>query len=562
MEESGEILVDTTLKGPNRFASIDFLRGIMIWLMLVLHCLMRVYDLSWAGSSESMAQSRIILIVIMVFTLFLGGWCGFFLLVSAIGNMISMQKSLKNGKSISELTLKQVVKGSLLLIFAFLTESLLGYNGYLGHLVFGNYENWHIILYRGYHMETIHTIAWCVIINGIIQGLLSRNGGYKKTKRNVLIYIILAFTVILLTPFAWKFADFIIPGYPFAQYDGSLRIVQYPLEGTSTFGDYILLFFLMPLAGQTEPIFPFLVVSFIGSIIGIWITQDHPKQDFAKKGMLVSAVMVIVGLIGTGITIATGTQDLGIFFNETYNIPKLSSWLWWFLFLTGCQIFVAIYSIRVIEFRGKAEPFARKTTYFRRLGFIAFSIYNFQFIDVIPRAIVSLFPNIDALHSRVSGLLSLVILAGIFITWWFVMWLWEKVDYIGGMEWFIAVLTDLILPKNKNQKKNGEDEKKKWWKIDRLNAKNILINANWINLKSADEVDHKHFVDSKLAFWSAIIGFPVVMFSFFALDIAFESKLTEGTNKYNRWAKILGFTGIFFFAVVFITLTFMTGLAL
>jgi hypothetical protein len=175
---------------------------------------------------------------------------------------------------------------------------------------------------------------------------------------------------------------------------------------------------------------------------------------------------------------------------------------------------------------------------------------------------VSLFSNIDALHSRVSGLLSLVILAGIFITWWVVMWFWEKVDYIGGMEWFIAVLSGLILPKNKYQKNNGEDEKKKWWKIDRLNAKNNLINANWINLKSANEVDHEHYHDSKLAFWSAIIGFPVVMFSFFALDIAFESKLTEGSNKYNRWAKILGFTGIFFFAFVFITLTFMTGLAL
>ncbi len=564
MEENAEILVDTTLEGPNRFVSIDFLRGTFIWVMLVLHCLMRVYDLSWVNTSESIAQARIILIMILVLTLFLGGWCGFFLLVSAIGNMISMQNSLKKGKSVSELIRKQVVKGCLLLIFAFLTESLLGYNGYLGNLVFGNYGNWRIIIYRGYHMETIHTIAWCVIINGIVQGLLSRNGGYKKTKRNMLIYIILAFLVILLTPFVWKFADFIIPGYPFAHYEGSFRIVQYPLEGTSTFGDYILLFFLMPLAGQTEPIFPFIAVSFIGSIIGIWITQDHPKQDFAKKSMLFSAIMIIVGLIGTGIMIASGAQNIGTFFDSTWNIPKLSSWLWWFLFLTGCQIFVVIYSIRVIEFRGKAEPFARKTIYFRRLGFIAFSIYNFQFVDVIPRAIVSLFPNIDALHSRVSGPLSLVILTGIFITWWGVTWLWEKVDYIGGMEWFIAVLTNIILPKNRHQKNYSEDEKikKKWWKIDQLNAKNILINANWINLKSADEVDHKKYNDSKLAFWSAIIGFPVVMFSFFALDIAFESKITEGSNKYNRWAKILGFAGIFFFIVVFLILTFMTGLAL
>jgi len=564
MLKNEQILVNKSSNRTIRFVSVDFLRGTFIWVMLILHCLMRVYDLSWLDTSESIAQARIILIVIFAFSMFLGGWCGFFLLVSAIGNMISMQNSLKKGKSVSELILKQVVNGCLLLIFAFLTESILGYNGYLGNLVFGNYGNWRIIIYRGYHMETIHTIAWCVIINGIVQGLLSRNGGFKKTKRNILIYIILALFVILFTPFVWKFVNIIIPGYPFAQYEGSFRIVQYPLEGTSTFGDYILLFLLMPLAGQPEPIFPFLAVSFMGSIIGIWITQDHPNQDFAKKGMLVSALMLIVGLIGTGIMIVSGTQNIGTFFNSTWNIPKLSSWLWWFLFLTGCQIFVSIYSIRVIEFRGKAEPFARKTKYFRQLGFIAFSIYNFQFIDVIPRAIVSIFPNIDALHFKVSGLLTLIIMAGIFITWSIIIWLWEKVDYIGGMEWFIAVLSNLILPKSKNNKNYVEDDKKKkkWWKIERLNAEKYLINVNWINLKSADEVDHKKLNDSKLAFWSAIIGFPVVMFSFFALDIAIESKLTEGSNKYNRWAKILGFTGIIFFVVVFFILTFMTGLAL
>jgi len=65
--------------------------------------------------------------------MFLGAWAGFFLLVSAFGNMISMQNSLKKGKSVSELIRKQVVKGCLLLIFAVLTESLLGYNGYLGN---------------------------------------------------------------------------------------------------------------------------------------------------------------------------------------------------------------------------------------------------------------------------------------------------------------------------------------------------------------------------------------------------------------------------------------------
>lgn len=68
------------VKRSNRFATIDFLRGIAIWMMLLLHLLMRVYDRSWVDDPAQMAQARVIVIVILVFALYLGGWCGFFYL--------------------------------------------------------------------------------------------------------------------------------------------------------------------------------------------------------------------------------------------------------------------------------------------------------------------------------------------------------------------------------------------------------------------------------------------------------------------------------------------------
>jgi len=577
------------IKHSNRFATIDFLRGLAIWLMLLLHLLMRVYDKSWADDPAQMAQARIIVIVILIFALFLGGWCGFFLLISSIGNMISMQKQLARGKSIGELVLKQVIGGILLLIFAFLTESIIGYHGWLGKLP------WEITplqdhLFRAFHMETIHAVAWCVIVNGLTQGLLSLNNGYKKHTRNMIIYGILTILVIVSTTWVWKGVAQIVPGYPFAQPEGRPHIVQYPIIGQSTLGEYIKLFFLLPLAGHPEPIFPFLAVSYLGSIIGIFLSQEKPSIKFILHGMIYSGIAVIVGLAGTGYMIVTGSQDIGVFLGNTWNIPRLDCWFWWFLVLTGSQVFSTLLILRVIEFRGKAVPFAKKTTYFRRFGLIAFTVYNYQFIDFIPRFLFTKLTGIDAMYSRVNGNVSLILMAGIFLTWAIVMWLWEKVNFIGGMEWMISVLAKLILPKKRKSKRNINEsqnnlqstgsqitlmetknenneievtvKKIPWWKTDRLNVKGVLYDANFINIISPEKVDHKNLKDSKLSLQLSLLA-PVLMIAgVFALDIAIESITTEGKNKYNRWALILSIFGIIRFIGVFIALTFMSGLAI
>ena len=78
-------------------------------------------------------------------------------------------------------------------------------------------------------METIATIAWCMIINGIVQGLLSINGGYNKIRRNIIIYAILAIIVIIVTQplWNWLYTNITIDGikgYPFAMYPNSTTI--------------------------------------------------------------------------------------------------------------------------------------------------------------------------------------------------------------------------------------------------------------------------------------------------------------------------------------------------
>ena len=113
-----------------RFSSIDFLRGTAIVMMLFLH------QISWFLNANAILaninNAPLIDILALVVLEFMGGLAGFFLLVSAIGNMISMYKRLQAGRSVNDLLLSQVVTGILLVIFAYLVEGDIGYLGALG----------------------------------------------------------------------------------------------------------------------------------------------------------------------------------------------------------------------------------------------------------------------------------------------------------------------------------------------------------------------------------------------------------------------------------------------
>ena len=558
-------------KRTKRFASIDFLRGSAIWMMIVLHIPMAVYNLSWVYTS--MEKAPIILILMLVVILYLGSWCGFFLMISSIGNMISMQNSLNKGKTVRNLVMKQVLGGILLLISAWIIESTTGYTGYIGHLLEG-YDNINIMLARGFQMETIHAIAWAVIINGIIQGFLSINGGYQKFKRNMIIYGILAIIVIMLTPIMWNLADKIIPGYPYAFYDWSgcssigypdypcyLYRMQYPVFGKSTFWDYLLRFILSPIAGHPEPLFPFLAVSFIGSIVGIWLTSEKPSKKFLKNGIIISAVLEVLGLIGLFIMFINGSQDFNSFIDGTWNIHALSAWFPYFILFTSNQLLSILLIIRLVEFRGISKSFAEKTKHFRRFGFIALTVYNYQYLSLVPRYLLSLLPNIDAVTpNNLNLLLTFVVLLSVFLLWEIILRLWEKIDYIGSFEWFISEASDLILPKSNIQKEKSEKEqsrKKKWWKSQRLNVKKQFYDVDWINLNFYNSND-----DSKLALNISLLGLLIFPFSIVGLKLVKTSQKNEGINNYNKSAKIISICGISLFVIITIALSLIKGLTL
>jgi surface polysaccharide O-acyltransferase-like enzyme len=118
-----------------RFASIDFLRGLAIVMMIFLHVIMFALDSNYYLSDQMINNIGIVNFIALIMIATLGGMAGFFLLVSAIGNAISMERNYQAGKSPGDVAIKQIIGGALLLMFSILTEGIIGYMGYLGNIL-------------------------------------------------------------------------------------------------------------------------------------------------------------------------------------------------------------------------------------------------------------------------------------------------------------------------------------------------------------------------------------------------------------------------------------------
>ncbi|MFX0036362.1 MAG: hypothetical protein ACFE9I_12080 [Candidatus Hermodarchaeota archaeon] len=547
-----------------RFASIDFLRGIAIFLMLFLHTILHVLDID--GLLDQINDIPMINIVALIILPFLGGLAGFFLMVSAIGNMISMYRHLQAGRNIKDLAIRQIMGGVLLLIFAMISESMLSIHGAFANLMKTLDDvsawNWQVILYRGYHFETIHTIAWCIIINGIVQAILSRNNGWKNPRRLIRIYMILIVVVVVLTPFLWWLVDLAIPGYPWAIDPETGVDVQYPYLGISEWWKFITHFFLNAVAGREEPIFPYLAVSFMGSIIGITLAQNREevRKDFPKRTMQIGFLLFFVGIIGLIINLVLIMDALGI--DAALNLykglafhrnwvpenPAIASdtlpvlgWLFQFMSLNGAAICLIMVVVRVVEFRGRGKEFAEKTPFFRRFGFIAFTIYNIQwFYFLIWFFISSLLYGQPYLNLDWAG--TFLTMAITFLILHAIMLLWERTKYTGSLEWMMGTIAAQIIPARKVMDQ-------KWWQSGQLNVDEAFYNAEWLNVIEKNEIRHDQHADSKMSYKLSFFGFLFFPISFITFILARKSVKTEQKNQFNRRAKLISLGGILFFLV-------------
>ncbi|NHJ39568.1 MAG: DUF1624 domain-containing protein [Asgard group archaeon] len=582
------------IKGSKRFATLDFGRGIAIFLMVAMHIIS--YALNIQEKLDNINNLKVINLVALVLLPFYGGLAGFFLIVSAASNMVSMYKDLDHGNSIRNIVLKQVIGGLLLLVFAMLCEGLIGYHGAFGNFFkylddparyfqynpLSNYEhfgeivdyNWQVLLWRWNHFETIHTIAWCLILNGCVQGLLSLKKNWQNRRRMIISYAVLAFIIVALTQPVWMLVNRIVPGYPFELIPSTGNMSYVPVLGEDSWWRIVSAPFLSVLAAPMEPIFPYLAVSFIGSIIGIAITKPREKinKNFPKNMFLVGLGMFIPGFAGVIIIIINVLGSLGFdeaaglyqylpyhrhWTSDFKNYLPIFSWLPQFLCLTGFSVMLIMLLFRLIEYRGKSKAFSDKTKFIRRFGTVAFSNYNNQWIYYIIFFLTSLAINRDAYVK--------LYWAGTFLTIFITLIIyhllllgWEKIKYIGSLEWLIRTFTNNVIPLRRKR----FDPSVKWWQRGQIDVERMFNNPEWINLndiedsnKAINEKMPAEQRDSKFALILSIVGLVTIIFnaaSIIGLFVSLNARKTEGINKRNKAALVMSIIGCVLFAGFYI----------
>lgn len=570
---------------PRRFVTLDFARGIAIVIMIILHIIGDYLNVEVLLSDSIINTIPIINLLALVILPYFGGLAGFFLIVSAAGNMVSMYRDLERGKSVRGIVLKQVIGGIILLIFAMLSESTIGYHGVVGNF-FRNLNNptngnYTVFLWQWNTFETVHTIAWCLIINGCVQGLLSLKKNWQNKKQIIIAYIVLAVVVVGLTQPIWNLVGK-IPGatgfYPFGEFASSTPIelhqLYQPWIGTESFWQILRAPFLNVLAAPMEPLFPYLAVSFIGSIIGILISRpkEKIKKNMPRNIFLVGLVMFLGGLAGVIVIIIKILNSQGfdtaieiyrlISFHRHWALDYQSyippfSWLAQFLTLNGFSLMLIMFLFRLIEFRGISKRFADKSRFVRRFGIVAFSNYNNQWLYPLVFCITSLLLTRNAYEKQFWG--------GTFLTIIFTLLLfhaillgWERIGYIGSLEWSIRTFGNNIVPARRER----FDKSIKWWQRGKIDVENSFKNPEWIDFNKVETKENNCeniqtvSDDSKLALRLSMIGLCSILFivvSIFSLFISINSRKNDGKNKHNTAAFGISIAGIVLLTGIIIT---------
>ncbi|MCK4812900.1 MAG: hypothetical protein KAT14_03075 [Candidatus Marinimicrobia bacterium] len=563
-----------------RFASMDFMRGMAIALMLVLHMVLHTLDVNTLSADLSHAQ--FIQFILMVILPFGGGLAGFFLMVSAMGNTVSMEHELRRNISATTLASRQVIGGFILLLFAMLVEGLIGYHGDVGVFVHESLKavsdpalgpvhwTWDHALWRFNHFETIHTIAWCIIINGVIHASLVHRKKYRDKNKLIEIYVILVVLVLLVTPLVWGLVNLIIPDFP-AQLGSYVE--SYPRIGTDSFGRILLVFFLQPLAGHPEPLFPYLAVSFIGTIFGIFLSmpkEQRKPQTFVKNTLRIGMIMYLIGLIGllinvfyiagkfgfdAGLNLYMDVWDHRGWTQNLLGVPFVG-WYFQFMLLNGFSILLIMSVIRLVDMRGKSTVFGNKTRFVRRFGFVAFTNYTIQFLYFIAMFIVLdwIFGIPYGRNVGLWGHTFVTIVIGISM-FALLMLLWERIRFAGSLEWMIKQVNYFLNPaRRKVLKERGV----KWYQAGLLNVQRVIYNPEWLDIIPENEIDHVNYAESKLAKKLALVGLVFPPYAIVGFIIAWKARAQEGGSREHRQALTWSIISLIFLTVWLVLFSILT----
>ncbi|MBD3187837.1 hypothetical protein GF325_13460 [Candidatus Bathyarchaeota archaeon] len=425
-----------------RVLTLDLLRGIAIIGVVLIHVLGIVFeettDILEADLKNLLEGNPISvgvpLIVLGVVITFFGNFSGLFVMISAVGNCISVHRQWHKlvSRGIHEKMVfrkvlgTQTIRGGLVYVFGFISE------GFLGNLLEGLFDDDIILSEKMVNSFFLSNILHCIGVSIIVTSILYLLFLRMDIAQSTMTYIMIAIIILIAAahPFirSWleglDYGDSFVPNNTPTEWPGN-----YIERG---FWKNLLFIFLSPIIGRVFPLVPMFMCAAVGLIVAMNINEKTITPEFIKRTAIAAGIIVLSGILYGILLNSTETQD--------FEIARAKS-IGWHTLILGSEVFSLILMIYLIDFRKKTNKqiFIKHTLIFRRFGMISLTLWTLQYFTVVPLAIFEIagWPVFDG---GLNGWQVLVVLFCVFWFWHFIAWSWEKGGFKGSFEWMMVLV--------------------------------------------------------------------------------------------------------------------------
>jgi len=337
----------------------DILRGVAIILVIVIHTL----ALEWSSTFDLVDRTLAVTPGILI-TFYFGTMGGIFhWMLGSVLAFTMYKKFVERKIALNKLVISGIVKGIILLICHYIFRPVFSFmGGVLYHFLKEGIwikPTFDCVV----NTSTFATLGWTSIIVSCFLGILFRNEGYEKRKRNNIILIAIATPIIALTPF--------------------IRSSLAPIVTDSiNNGNNFLAIFLGYLSYDDFPLFPFAAYGILGAFLGLKLaTLDKNKKKFSKIFLdLYALIWIIIGIIGL---ISMGGMDAPSYFDydttALYN-ESFRQFTQIGVILIVTQHFIQWYDLVSLE---KLTKRNYRTRYIIQISDISLTVFLFESIFTI-----------------------------------------------------------------------------------------------------------------------------------------------------------------------------------
>lgn len=425
-----------------RVLTLDLLRGIAIIGVVLIHVMGIVFEDTIDNLETDLENLLkgdpisigIPLIVLGVIITFFGNYSGLFVMISAVGNCISVHRQwhklvsrgVHENKVFGKVLGTQVVRGGLVYVFGFLSE------GFLANLLERLFDDDVILPEKMVNSFFLSNILHCIGVSIMVTSFLYLLFLRMEISQSIMTYIMVAIIILIAVahPLIRSWLEGLDYGDSFVANNTATEWPGNYLE--RGFWKNLLFIFLSPIIGRVFPLVPMFMCASAGLIVAMNINEKTITPEFIKRTAIAAGVIALSGILYGLLLNSTGFQD--------FEIARARS-IGWHTLILGSEIFSLILMIYLIDFRKKTNKrvFIKHTLIFRRFGMISLTLWTLQYFTVVPLAIFEVvgWPVFDG---GLNGWQLLVVLFCVFWFWHFIAWIWEKGGFKGSFEWMMVLI--------------------------------------------------------------------------------------------------------------------------